>query len=92
MTSRLMAVFVTIALLFMTVVFLMAMVPTMSGLNDALTSASDGNEAVETDNFDTIETIVVRFAPFVFGFGAILYGYFSVVSRQRFEGSQGGFR
>jgi len=90
MTSRLMAVFVTIALLFMTVVFLMAMVPTIGGLNDSLSGASEGHDSVETGMFDTIETIVVRFAPFVFGIGAILYGYFSVVSRQRFEG--GGLR
>jgi len=91
MTSRLMAVFVTIALLFMTVVFLMAMVPTLGALNDSLSSASEGHDSVETGMFDTIETIVVRFAPFVLAIGAILYGYFSVVSRQRFEGS-GGLR
>ena len=82
--SRLLAAFTAIALIFGTIVFLTAMIPTMDGLMSAFTDAGAGEE--EVAQMERVEMVVLRIAPTIFVIGALLFAYMSVASRQRYQG------
>lgn len=82
---RLMAVFVAILIVFGTLVFMAAMVPTMTGLLDAFAGV-DGVPDETTSTMDTVVTISLRIVPVLFIVTAMLFAYASAASRQRFVG------
>jgi len=81
---RLQAAFVSMALVFGTIVFMAAMTPTITGLIEAFTAAGAGPE--QEAQMERIETIVLRIVPVIFAIGAILFGYVAVAGRQRYAG------
>lgn len=82
--TRLMAVFTGLALLVGLAAFMLLMIPTLTGLEEAFINAGAGEE--QQSIFSNIKTVMLRIAPVILGLGAILYIYASVVSQQRYHG------
>lgn len=83
--SRLQAALVSIALLFMTVVYVLAMVPTVENL--VIVFLDIGAPGYESD-IQTVETIALYVVPAMFIALALLFGYVSMTSRSRFAGQR----
>ena len=86
---RLMALFVAIALVFGTVVYMVAMVPAVTGIVEAFAAVEGAPDEV-AENHDRIETIALRIAPALFILTAIGFALLSATRRQRRLGGGGG--
>lgn len=84
--SRIQAAFVSIFLLFLTVVYVLAMVPTVENLLTVFIGT--GVDAETQSNLELVEVVALYVVPTMMVGLALLFGYVSMASRSRFAGQR----
>jgi len=83
--SRLLAVFVAMALIVGTMIYLLILVPTLGTMEDVFVGFDSIGETEETQ-LDRIMLVSTRIVPLMFALGALLFLFAAVSRRQSHRG------